>query len=123
MMGLSSSGLAVNGTFVSSSDRNSKENFEDISPETVLQKLAELPVQTWNYRNDENKIRHLGPMAQDFYAAFGVGPDDKHIATVDADGVALAAIKALKAENDRLKEQLKAQDERLARIEALISAK
>jgi len=47
-------------------------------------------------------VRHVGPMAQDFYVAFGVGADDKHITSIDEDGVALAAIKALHAENGAL---------------------
>jgi len=51
-------------------------------------------VSRWNYKED-TASEHIGPMAQDFYAAFNVGPDDKHIATVDADGVALAAIQGL----------------------------
>jgi len=51
-------------------------------------------------------VRHVGPMAQDFYAAFKVGEDDKHITSIDEDGVALAAIKALHAENLRLRREL-----------------
>ena len=54
-----------------------------------------MPMSTWNYKAQSPGIRHLGPMAQDFFAAFGVGEDDKHIATVDADGVALAGVQAL----------------------------
>ncbi len=50
---------------------------------------------TWNYRSQDAAIRHIGPVAQDFYAAFGVGEDDRHISTIDADGVALAAIQGL----------------------------
>jgi hypothetical protein len=75
----------------------------------VLERLAALPVTTWNYRAN-GSIRHMGVMAQDFYAAFGLGLDDRHISTVDAEGVALAAIqglyqkvKALEAENAQLK--------------------
>jgi hypothetical protein len=79
LMILSSSGLPVNGTFVSASDRNAKENFEEVDPRAVLEKVAFMPIQTWNYRTDDNKTRHIGPMAQDFYAVFGVGPDDKHM--------------------------------------------
>ena len=60
-------------------------------------------------------------MAQDFYAAFKVGQDDKHIATVDADGIALAAIKALKAENDTLKADNVVMKKRLERIEKLLA--
>ncbi|HTY86998.1 MAG TPA: tail fiber domain-containing protein [Candidatus Acidoferrum sp.] len=94
MMRLNSGGLTVNGTFVSASDRNRKENFQPVSSGEVLVKVAALPVTRWNYKDDTGTT-HIGPMAQDFFAAFGVGPDDKHIATVDADGVALAAIQGL----------------------------
>lgn len=140
LMGLSTSGLAVNSTFVSASDRNIKENFEDIDSVQILEKLASLPIQSWNYKADDNKVKHIGPMAQDFFAAFGVGPDDKHITTVDEGGIALAAIKALKAENDALKSEVKAMqkqlvviekqngtikslEERLARLEAVLNVK
>jgi hypothetical protein len=94
MMTLNGSGLTVNGTFVSSSDRNVKQDFAEVNSRTVLEKVAQLPIQTWAYKNDPN-TKHLGPVAQDFYAAFNVGPDDKHIATVDESGVALAAIQGL----------------------------
>ena len=50
----------------------------------------------WSYRASP-EVRHVGPTAQDFRAAFGLGNDDKSIATVDADGVALAAIQGLNA--------------------------
>lgn len=113
MMRLNSGGLRVNGTFVSASDRNQKENFRDINPREVLDKVAALPISEWNYKQDP-AARHLGPMAQDFHAAFQVGPDDKHIATVDADGVALAAIQGL---NLKLEETVRAQDARIAQLE------
>ena len=61
-----------------------------------------LSITRWHYTNDAT-TPHLGPVAQDFHAAFNVGADDKHIATVDADGVALAAIQGL---NQKLEEQL-----------------
>jgi len=67
----------------------------------VLAKVAALPVSEWSYTS-ERGVRHVGPMAQDFYAAFGVGEDDRHITSIDEDGVALAAIKALHADNARL---------------------
>ncbi len=54
-----------------------------------------IPILTWNYETQDGSIRHMGPIAQDFRAAFGLGSDDKHITTVDADGVALAAIQEL----------------------------
>jgi hypothetical protein len=101
-----SSALDVNGTVTATafnppSDRNLKENFSEVNPREVLDKVAELPIARWNFKSDPG-APHLGPMAQDFHAAFGLGTDDKHIATVDADGVALAAIQAL---NQKVEEQ------------------
>jgi len=72
-----------------------------------------LPLSTWNYKSQNPAVRHLGPMAQDFKAAFNLGESDTGITTVDADGVALAAIQglgqkveALRAENTDLKVRL-----------------
>lgn len=96
MMRLNSGGLRVNGTFVSSSDRELKQDVREIDPQTVLEKVAALPLSEWSFKLEPG-TRHIGPMAQDFHAAFGVGNSDRHIATVDADGVALAAIQGLNA--------------------------
>jgi hypothetical protein len=52
-------------------------------------------VSTWNYTAQDGSIRHMGPMAQDFRAAFGLGEDDTTISVVDEQGVALAAIQGL----------------------------
>jgi hypothetical protein len=86
------------GTWASASDRNLKTDVARIDDAAVLDKVAQLPISRWSYKS-ERGVRHVGPMAQDFYAAFGVGEDDKHITSIDEDGVALAAIKALHAEN------------------------
>ena len=116
-MRLTSSQLLVNGTFVQGSDRGIKENFATVNPKSILAKVASLPISLWNYKADDNKTQHVGPMAQDFKRLFGVGQDDKTIATVDASGVALAAIQGLHAlvkEKDaeiaRLKEKAKRVD-------------
>jgi endosialidase-like protein len=61
----------------------------------VLEKLAELSISTWNYKGDDPSVRHMGPMAQDFFAAFGLGDDDKTINLLDANGVVMVAIQAL----------------------------
>jgi trimeric autotransporter adhesin len=118
MMLLNSSGLYVKGTFVSASDRNEKENFKPVSPKEVLARVAKLPVARWTYKLDPG-TEHLGPMAQDFYAAFGVGTDDRHIATVDADGVALSAIQGL---NQKLEERLAAQSAELKSRDAQLQS-
>lgn len=93
------SALQVVGTVTATafnppSDRNLKENFAPVSPREVLDKVTALPISRWNFKGDA-ATPHVGPMAQDFHAAFGLGTDERHIATVDADGVALAAIQGL----------------------------
>jgi hypothetical protein len=75
------------------SDRNAKEIFESIDPREILAAVARLPIERWSYKGET--VRHLGPMAQDFAAAFGLGADDRHIFPLDAAGVALAAIQGL----------------------------
>ncbi len=89
--------LHVHGLFQSASDRNIKRSFQEVEPRDVLEKLAALPIRTWAYTNDPQSTRHIGPVAQDFSSAFGVGRNDREIATVDADGVSFAAIQALHA--------------------------
>jgi hypothetical protein len=97
------------GTWASASDRNLKTDVARIDDAAVLDKVAALPIERWSYKS-ERGVRHVGPMAQDFYAAFGVGEDDKHITSIDEDGVALAAIKALHAENAHLRARLTAEN-------------
>jgi hypothetical protein len=84
------------GTWSSLSDRDSKTGVVALDDASILAKVVALPVDAWQYKT-ESGVRHVGPMAQDFYAAFGVGEDDRHITSIDEDGVALAAIKGLDA--------------------------
>jgi hypothetical protein len=120
MMSLTELGLYVRGTFVSVSDRNLKENFTPVDPRAVLAKVAALPLSEWNYKQDTSS-RHLGPMAQDFYAAFNVGPDDKHITTVDESGVALAAIQGLNQKVDEKDARIAELERRLEKLERLMT--
>lgn len=87
--------VTVGGMWTNASDRALKENFAAINPLWYLEQVVQLPLSTWNYKTEGSEISHVGPMAQDFYAAFGLGEDDKHIGTVDANGVTLAAIQGL----------------------------
>ena len=103
---------AGSGSWTNVSDRRKKENFRVLNTEEVLKKIAAIPVTNWNYKSQDKSVRHIGPMAQDFYAAFGldgVGADTT-INTTDIDGVNMAAIQALEkrtvalqAENTKLK--------------------
>jgi trimeric autotransporter adhesin len=106
--------ILASGTVTGSSDRNVKENFTPVNPLEVLNKVTAMPISRWNYKT-ETEVTHLGPMAQDFYSAFAVGMDDKHISMVDADG-ALAAIQGL---NQKLEEQRAENAELKRRLESL----
>jgi hypothetical protein len=86
---------AGSGSWSSLSDREVKADIAPVDQSVILSLLADLPMSTWSYAGQHPSVRHIGPMAQDFYAAFGMGEDDRHISTIDADGVALAAIQAL----------------------------
>jgi hypothetical protein len=95
------------GAWSSASDRNMKTDIVPLDDAEVLDRVGRLPVSRWSYIS-EHGVRHVGPMAQDFYAAFGVGEDDRHITSIDEDGVALAAIKALRTQNEDLRAELRA---------------
>ncbi|HST63508.1 MAG TPA: tail fiber domain-containing protein [Longimicrobium sp.] len=119
------------------SDRNRKENFLGLEGEDILARLRNVPVSTWNYRTQETSIRHMGPMAQDFHAAFGLGENPLMINSVDIDGVNMAAVQALTARTDALRtenEALRAENAtqaaqiadlqaRMERLEALVAPK
>lgn len=98
--------LSTSGVWTNVSDVNKKHRFEAISYEEVLKKLRKLPVTQWSYKADTENIRHIGPMAQDFYAAFGLGNDNRSIGTVDINGVTLAGVKALEERTRNLAAEL-----------------
>ncbi len=109
--------------WVNGSDRNAKEDFSSVDPLEVLAKVAALPLTEWQYKATPGQA-HLGPMAQDFHAAFGLnGSDDKHIATVDEGGVALAAIQGLNQKvesgNEKIHELESENTDLKARLEKL----
>jgi trimeric autotransporter adhesin len=106
-------------TWINASDRNLKENFTPIDPQQVLAKVAALPVSQWNYKRDA--ALHLGPVAQDFFAQFNLGADDKSIATVDESGVALAAIQGLNQKLETQAAQLAEKDSRIAALEKSVA--
>ena len=119
----SSGNLSIAGTLSESSSREAKENFASVDSGEVLSAVAGLPITTWNFRSDSPRVRHMGPMAQDFYAVFGLGADDEHIAPLDTSGVALAAIQGLnelsEQQASRIVELEQLNREQAARIGAL----
>jgi hypothetical protein len=115
-------GAYCNGTtWVNGSDRNSKEDFAAVNPREVLAKVSALPITEWKYKAEADGSKHLGPMAQDFHAAFGLnGPDDKHIATVDESGVALAAIQGLNQKVEEKDAEIQELKQSVAELKAMV---
>ena len=104
------------------SDENRKTGFRDLDGELVLGKLAAMPVREWSYTTQDAAIRHVGPTAQDFRAAFGLGESDVRIGSVDADGIALAAVKALETRTRELRDENRALHEALLELRRELEA-
>jgi hypothetical protein len=126
--------LTTGGTWTNASSRTFKSDFAAVDPADVLRRVLRLGITTWAYR-DSTEGRHIGPIAEEFHALFGLGGDDRSISTVDADGVALAAIQglnakleaenaALRAESAELRAELDRRDaayrDRFERLEAML---
>lgn len=102
--------LTIAGSLTQNSDRHTKDGIEPVDAHDVLKRVGALPISTWHLKTDAPGVKHLGPMAQDFAAAFGLGADERQLAPVDVGGVALAAIQALN-------EVVAAKDARLSALE------
>jgi trimeric autotransporter adhesin len=123
------------GSWALLSDRDSKANIAPVDPRLILARLTAIPISSWNYKTQDPSIRHIGPMAQDLYL-LGFGEDSSHISTVDAEGIALAAIQGLnqtvQAQDGRITEQqqeiatlkaeISSQEARTASLEARMAA-
>jgi trimeric autotransporter adhesin len=118
-------------TWSAVSDRDRKENFAPVDGEDVLRRLRQVPVTSWNYIAEGREVRHIGPMAQEWHAAFPLNDDPLTINQGDFDGVNLAAIRALDARTRNVPElerelaRLRAENEalrhRLQAIESLLA--
>lgn len=114
------SGVYINGSLYTGSDRNTKQGFAPVSPSQILEKVVQLPISEWSYKV-ESTTRHIGPMAQDFHAAFNLGADDKHIAPIDESGVAFAAIQALNGKVEERDNHIRQLEQRLENLERLLN--
>jgi hypothetical protein len=114
--------LSTGGTWTNASDVARKHRFESVDGEDILARLGALPISTWSYRAEDTAVRHLGPTAQDFRAAFALGSDPKSIATVDADGVALVAAQALEARSARQQQQIRALQQENTSLRSTLAA-
>ena len=114
----------VNGTFWANSlkvtsDRNAKTGFQQISQNQFLDKVLDLPISSWVFKNSPTE-RHVGPMAQDFKKAFDLnGDDDTHINVTDASGVALASIQGL---NQKLEQKIQEQKDEISNLKAQVES-
>lgn len=107
---------AGGGSWTNLSDVHRKDHFRDLDGERVLSELRVMPIREWSYRSQDQSVRHVGPTAQDFRAAFGLGADPLGIDTVDADGIALAGVQALEARTASLRRELEALRAEVARL-------
>lgn len=110
------------GSWNCSSSREVKRDFAPVDTREALEKVAALPISTWRFVNQPEGVRHLGPMAEDFRAAFGLGSDERSISSVDAQGVALAAIQGLNEELKQQRAEIAALKSELAGLRGLIGA-
>jgi len=111
--------LTVGGIWTNASDVNLKENFQEVDRSDVLSKIAQMSIKKWNYKAEDHNRTHIGPTAQDFYAAFKLGDDDKAISSVDPAGVALVAIQELHSTQQQLKEKATQVDQLQSEVELL----
>lgn len=118
--------LPLSSSWSTISDSTKKENFIPVDGENILNKIADFDLSTWNYKGQDPKShRHYGPMAQDFYAAFGqddlgyIG-NDTLIETADFLGLNFTAIQALEARTTELRAQNKALEEEVTALLELV---
>ncbi len=107
------------GAWAALSDVHGKHAIDPVDAREVLEKVAAMPISTWQWKAEPGTVRHMGPMAQDFHSAFGLGNSDTQIVTIDADGVALAAIQGL---NAKLEAERGAKDAEIAALRAELVA-
>ncbi len=124
--------LKIAGNLMQGSSRAKKENIAQIDVQEILVKVSQLPINEWNYVHDQDNVKHIGPMAEDFHRLFQVGNGPKTISSLDTSGVAFAAIKALKHKLDEkdvelteLRQQvamLQKQQQRMIAVESMVSS-
>ena len=122
ILDLNSTGDLTVKSVTQTSSREQKLGFESVDAVSVLEKVAGLPISEWSYRADNPSVRHIGPMAEDFHAAFGLGKTDKGITSVDTSGIALAAIQGLNQKLVEKDARISELEQRLLELEELVQA-
>jgi hypothetical protein len=103
------------------SDRNKKQDFRSLDGDQVLSRIRAMSIQEWSYIAQGSSIRHVGPTAQDFYAAFNLGTSDLTITTSDISGINMLAIQTLIERSERLKADNAALRAEIAALEARVN--
>lgn len=111
--------IVATGSIFNASDKNLKENFKKVDYQSILQKTNKLDISLWNYKKEDKSIRHIGPMAQDFYSIFKVGIDDKTISALDAAAVAISGVKALSEQLEEKDAKIKALEEKIEELKKI----
>jgi hypothetical protein len=114
--------LTIRGTLTQGSDVNAKTEIEPVNELEILERVIGLPIAEWSYKDDGPSVRHIGPMAQDFYDTFSVGESRTGISSIDTGGVALAAIQGLHRQVEDLEQENAELKQRLAAIEAALAS-
>ena len=116
---------AGSGSWTIWSDRDGKHRVSPVEPGEVLERVAALPIATWSWKTQDESVRHMGPMAQDFHAAFGLGESERGISAVDAQGVTLAAIQGLNAKLEAreaaLRSEVQARDAEISTLRTAVT--
>ena len=113
--------MEIHGMLTEGSSRALKTGFAPLDAREALDRVSALPISLWSYKSEGLAVRHLGPMAEDFYAAFGLGPNDRHVAPGDQASVAMLALQGLHQvvrEKDREIADLKGRLETLEKLVA-----
>ena len=113
--------VEISGTLAQGSSRAIKDNIQRVNPRAILNRVAELPVAVWNYKTDDASVRHVGPMAEDFRAAFRLGNDSKHLAPSDVAGVALVAVQGLREVVEEKDQHIADLTSRIEQLECLVA--
>ncbi len=112
-----SGNLTASGMVSGSSSKKLKSDIHAVDNDALLQKLSQLDILEWQYSHDQSGARHMGAMAEDFHALFGLGSSAEFLAPSDMAGVALAAIRAQQDRIEALEAALAERDARLHAVE------
>jgi hypothetical protein len=104
------------------STRAAKTDVTSIDPIAVLDAVEDMPISTWEYKTERGEgqgPRHIGPMAEDFHGAlpYDLGSSEDHINSLNADGVALGAVKGLSQKVERQQATIDSLEQRVRKIE------